>query len=102
MSLDFEATAYCDSGETRSGVQTSPGVVAADPEVLPLGSVIYVDVPRYSGVYKVMDTGRLVKGKIIDIYIPDYDLAVKFGRRKAKVAVLRYGDSGPYIVPAGE
>lgn len=97
--LDFRATAYCESGRTRSGVHVTPGVVAADPRVLPLGSVIHVDVPRYRGVYQVMDTGRLVKGKIIDIYIPDYDLATKFGRRKVKVTILRYGFSGPYQSP---
>jgi hypothetical protein len=41
-----------------------------------------------------MDTGKLVKGKIIDIYIPDYGLATEFGRRKVKVTILRYGFSG--------
>jgi 3D (Asp-Asp-Asp) domain-containing protein len=97
--LDFQATAYCESGETRSGVQVSRGVVAADPRVLPLGSVIHVDVPCYGGVYQVMDTGRLVKGKIVDIYIPDYDLAKQFGRRQAKVTILRYGFSGAYQTP---
>lgn len=99
--LDFQATAYCESGETRSGVLVSPGVVAADVRVLPLGSVIHVDVPRYRGVYQVMDTGRLVNGKTIDIYIPDYDLAMEFGRRKVKVTVLRHGFSGPYLSPIG-
>ncbi len=95
--LDFQATAYCDPGITKSGAPTSPGVVAADPRVLPLGSVIHVNVPRYRGVYEVMDTGRLVKGRIIDIYIPDYDLAIEFGRRNVKVRILRYGFSGPYL-----
>ncbi len=95
--FDFQATAYCESGTTKSGVPTYPGVVAADPSVLPLGSVIHVDVPRYRGIYQVMDTGRLIKGKIIDIFIPDYDLATEFGRRDVKVTVLRYGFSGPYL-----
>ncbi len=92
--LDFQATAYCESGTTKSGVPASPGVVAADPRVLPLGSVIHVDVPRYHGIYEVMDTGKLVKGRIIDIFIPDYDLATNFGRRRVKVTVLRYGFTG--------
>ena len=35
--LDFQATAYCESGTTKSGIPTSPGIVAADPRVLPLG-----------------------------------------------------------------
>jgi 3D (Asp-Asp-Asp) domain-containing protein len=89
--LDFQATAYCESGTTKSGAPAAPGIVAADPRVLPLGSLIRVDVSRYDGVYQVMDTGRLVKGRIIDIYIPDYDLATEFGRRMVKVTVLRYG-----------
>ncbi len=89
--IDFQATAYCESGITKSGVLASPGIVAADPRVLPMGSLICVDVPLYRGLYLVMDTGRLVKGNIIDIYIPNYDLATEFGRREAKVTVLRYG-----------
>ncbi len=95
--LDFQATAYSESGTTKSGIPTSPGVVAADPAVLPLGSVIHVDVPCYRGVYEVMDTGRLVKGHIIDIYIPDYELAMEFGRRDVKVTILRYGFNGDYL-----
>ena len=95
--IRFQATAYCEHGVTKSGIPASPGIVAADPRVLPLGSLIQVDVPSYCGVYQVMDTGRLVKGRIIDIYIPDHDLATEFGRRVAKVTVLRYG-----FPPSGE
>lgn len=87
----FHATAYCVSGITKSGVPTAPGLVAADPKVIPLGSMIYVESPLMSGVYQVLDTGELVKGKIIDIFIPSYDKCVEFGRRMVKVKVLRYG-----------
>jgi len=91
---EFHATAYCISGITKSGVPTAPGRVASDPEVIPLGSMIYIDSPVMGGIYQVFDTGRLVKGKIIDIFIPDYDLCRKFGRRNVKVKVLRYGFLG--------
>ena len=87
----FHATAYCVSGITKSGVQTAPGLVAADPKVIPLGSMIYVDSPLMGGIYQVLDTGELVKGKIIDIFIPSYELCKEFGRRLVKVKVLRYG-----------
>ena len=40
--MEFEATAYCDYGITKSGVETAPGVAAADPSVLPLGSLVFV------------------------------------------------------------
>jgi 3D (Asp-Asp-Asp) domain-containing protein len=87
----FHATAYCVSGITKSGVPTAPGLVSADPEVIPLGSMIYIESPWMNGVYQVLDTGELVKGKIIDIFIPSYEKCVEFGRRMVKVKVLRYG-----------
>jgi 3D (Asp-Asp-Asp) domain-containing protein len=91
---DFEATAYCVTGITKSGIKVAPGHVAADPKVIPLGSMIYVDSPLMGGVYQVLDTGELVKGKIIDIFIPSHDNCVEFGRRAVKVQVLRYGFLG--------
>lgn len=88
--IDFTATAYCEKGITKSGVPVAEGIVAADPRVLPLGSWIKVDGPLYSGIYQVMDTGRLVKGKKIDIYLPTYAKAITFGLRRVRVTVLKY------------
>jgi len=91
---DFSATAYCLKGTTVTGHRTRPGLVSADPEVIPLGSLIYVDSPLMGGVYQVLDTGDLIKGKIIDIFIPSYERCLEFGRRIVKVKVLRYGFPG--------
>ena len=88
---DFKATAYCITGITKSGVPVAPGHVAADPRIIPLGSIIYVESPLMGGIYQVTDTGRLIKGKIIDIFIPSYGKSIEFGRRNVKVKVLRYG-----------
>ena len=92
--LRVEATAYCTEGETASGVQTRKGIVAADPDVLPLGSRIRVDGlgRRLSRTYDVEDTGRLVKGREIDIFMADCDAAKQFGRRPARVKVIRIGE----------
>jgi 3D (Asp-Asp-Asp) domain-containing protein len=90
----FQATAYCVTGITKSGIHVAPGHVAADPRVIPLGSMIYVDSPLMGGIYQVLDTGALIKGKIIDIYIPSYEQCLEFGRRMVKVRVLRYGFQG--------
>jgi len=90
----FQATAYCVTGITKSGIQVAPGHVAADPRVIPLGSMIYIDSPIMGGIYQVLDTGALVKGKIIDIYNPSYEQCLEFGRRMVKVKVLRYGFQG--------
>ena len=91
---EFQATAYCVTGITKSGAATAPGRVASDPKVIPLGSLIYVDSPLMGGIYQVLDTGELIKGKIIDIFIPNYDMCKEFGRRMVKVKVLRYGFLG--------
>lgn len=88
----FEATAYCDQGFTASGVYVREGIVAADPRVLPLGSVIDIRIDdRVLEEYEVMDTGGSVKGYIIDIWMSSCDAAVEFGRRDVKVRVRKRG-----------
>jgi 3D (Asp-Asp-Asp) domain-containing protein len=88
----FSATAYCDYGFTASGVYVREGLVAGDPRVLPLGSVIDIKVDdRTLGKYEVMDTGGKIKGYIIDIWMPTCDQATKFGRREVKVRVRKKG-----------
>src|SRR4051794_26166980 len=53
--LAFSATAYCKGLVTASGVAVQSGVAAADPEMLPVGSVIEIDsLPqKYNGIYTV-------------------------------------------------
>jgi 3D (Asp-Asp-Asp) domain-containing protein len=89
----FQATAYCITGITKSGFLATPGVVAADPKVIPLGSIIYVESPLIGGIYHVLDTGDLIKGQIIDFFMPEPEKCIEFGRRAVKVKVLRRGFS---------
>jgi 3D (Asp-Asp-Asp) domain-containing protein len=94
----FVATAYTQYGITKSGAVSRPGIVAADPNVLPLGSVIRVlDPTGYSGEYEVLDTGSKVKGRHIDIFMWDKDAAKEFGRHPVTVEVvyLARGTSQP-------
>src|SRR5262245_64750618 len=80
--LTLRATAYCQSGTTKSGVHTRPGIVAADPRILPMGTVLRIDTPRrYAGVYTVADTGAGVKGRELDIYMKSCARARTFGRQ---------------------
>ena len=88
----FEATAYCDYGFTASGVYVRDGIVAGDPRVLPLGSVIDVkigDEVRFD--QQVMDTGGKVKGYIVDIWMPTCEEAIQFGNPEVKVRVKKLG-----------
>lgn len=88
----FLATAFSAEGITAAGVVTNVGIVAADPDVLPLGTRIRVTgAGRYSGTYLVADTGEKVDGKHIDIYLPNHAAALKFGKRMVRVRVLKWG-----------
>ena len=92
--LRFTATAYCRGTTTASGVNVRTGIAAADPDLLPVGSVIQVERlgERYNGIYTVMDTGPAVQGRHIDIYMWNCDEArYEFGRRSAGITVLRLG-----------
>jgi len=90
-SRTFEATAYALHGVTRNGVYVRRGVIAADPRILPLGSIVQLTSDQYSGVYRVHDTGGLIKGEIIDLWVPTSQEARQFGRRKVKIQVLKLG-----------
>lgn len=86
----YVATAYSLRGKTASGRMVGRGLIAADPRVLPLGSRVRLDHPGYSGEYLVADTGGMIRGRRIDIWIPSTREAMRFGRRTVKLTVLSY------------
>lgn len=81
----FSATAYCLSGRTAMGHGVRRGIIAADPRVLKLGSRVTIDAGPWSGTYLVSDTGGAIKGKKLDIWVPNCGEARKFGRRSVQV-----------------
>ena len=89
----FDATAYCKGTTTAAGTAVRTGMAAADPVLLPIGSVIRVDGPieQHSGIWTVMDTGPEVKGREIDLYMWSCYDALAFGRRSVRVTILRLG-----------
>jgi len=91
--LAFSATAYCKGLQTKSGVAAQTGVAAADPELLPVGSVVEIDsLPsKYNGIYTVLDTGPAIQGREVDLYMWSCNEALRFGRRPTQINVLRLG-----------
>jgi 3D (Asp-Asp-Asp) domain-containing protein len=91
--LRFTATAYCKGTTTASGVNVRTGIAAADPDLLPVGSVVQIErlEDRYNGIYTIMDTGPAVQGRHIDIYMWSCNEALALGRRTAVLNVLRLG-----------
>jgi len=65
------------SGNYVKGYRT----ISADPDYLPIGSIIYVPFFANSpnnGFFVIEDTGSAVIGKRIDIYTHDFDIAKNF------------------------
>lgn len=91
--LAFTATAYCKGMVTSSGVSVQSGATAADPALLPAGSVVQLDFreDKYDGIYTVLDTGPAVQGREIDLYMWSCNEALRFGRRPVRMTVLRLG-----------
>lgn len=88
----MESTAYTGGGFTAMGlkpVRNPDGIstVAVDPNVIPLGSKVYVS--GY-GVAIASDTGGAIKGNIIDVYFNTYSECISWGRRQVEVTVLAY------------
>jgi 3D (Asp-Asp-Asp) domain-containing protein len=91
--LAFSATAYCKGETTASGSGVHAGILAADPELLPVGSVVDIDsLPgHYNGIYTVLDTGPAVQGRQVDVYMWSCNEALEFGRQPIHLTVLRLG-----------
>lgn len=71
----FKVTFYGATGNTtKTGTECKEGrTIAVDPNVIPLGSTIYIenDPLGGDGYYIAEDTGSAVKGNIIDIFADD-------------------------------
>ncbi|MDN3451166.1 ubiquitin-like domain-containing protein [Planococcus sp. APC 3906] len=92
--LIVSATAYTASctgcsGITATGInlKANPGlkVIAVDPNVIPLGSKVYVEGYGYA---VAGDTGGAIKGNKIDLFMAKQSSAIAFGRQQVKVTVL--------------
>jgi len=90
----YIATAYSTPGVTASGEYTHERVAAADPGVIPLGSIIRISgAGRYSGEYVVADTGPKIQGRKLDLFIPSTAAARQFGKRRVRVEILELSTS---------
>jgi len=64
------ATYYNLEGPTYLGYNADESVIAVDPKYIPLGTKVYVKNDKYDfGVRTAADTGSLIKGWEVDIWI---------------------------------
>lgn len=84
----FTVTAYCPceksrgayaNGYTATGEKAIQGVtIAADPDVLPMGTEIELD----GHTYTVQDTGGAISGNRLDLYFDSHEDALQWGVRE--------------------
>lgn len=84
----FTVTAYCPcekccgayaNGYTATGAKATQGVtIAADPDVLPMGTEIELD----GHTYTVQDTGGAIAGNRLDLYFDSHEDALQWGVRE--------------------
>lgn len=81
--IHVEATAYSAeqpnlSNYSAMGVRVRHGIVAVDPQVIPLGTYLYI--PGY-GLALAADTGGAIRGEKIDLAFETIQEALIFGRQ---------------------
>lgn len=76
----------CGDGDglPATGIPATPGVVAVDPEVIPLGSTVIID----GQAYLAADTGGAVQGLHVDVAMATHQEADAFGVRWADVWIM--------------
>lgn len=92
----IEATAYCYGTTTCTGKPIREGIAAMSKRYLGMTAYVYTEdengqVLDYIGTYEIEDTGgdeRIKNGNCIDIYIPDHDACIEFGRKKVVVYLI--------------
>ena len=82
------ATAYSPeetSGVTALGTAVRKGIIASDPNVIPMGTKVYI--PGY-GEAVAEDCGGNIVGNIIDIAFDTHAEAMAFGRQDIEIYIL--------------
>jgi 3D (Asp-Asp-Asp) domain-containing protein len=72
-------------GITFSGWKADIGVVAVDPNVIELGSIVYV--PGY-GYAIALDRGGAIEGNKIDVFFHDLQTALEWGVKEVEIIVI--------------
>jgi 3D (Asp-Asp-Asp) domain-containing protein len=84
--ITVEATAYTHTGNhTATGTYPKANhTIAVDPDVIPLGSQVMIG----GQAYIAEDTGGLIKGYAIDIFMDSPSEAIKWGRKELDILVM--------------
>lgn len=93
------ATAYVDTGETKSRIHAGVGSVAVDRNIIPHGTLLYIE--DY-GLGLATDTGKFIKGKRLDVWFPEEETAKQWGRKTVKVWIVGQADIKKILSTGGK
>jgi uncharacterized protein YabE (DUF348 family) len=79
------ATAYCDGGYSASGPACGDGIIAVDPDVIPLGTKVYVEGYGYA---IAADTGGYIIGNRIDLWMANNSICEQWGRQTVTLYIV--------------
>jgi len=92
----FIATAYSKndpeqgtSDKTATGEIVREGIIAVDPDIIPLGTRVEI---KGMGYFTAEDCGSKIKGNRIDIYFDSKEEAVDFGRQGLWLRIIENTD----------
>lgn len=88
--IAVSVTAYCLQGRTRRGNLVRDGIIAVDRALFPLGRDVDLFFGRTTyGRFLADDTGGVIKGGRIDVWMSDCNAARRFGRRRGYAQLVR-------------
>lgn len=88
--IAVSVTAYCLQGRTRRGNLVRDGIIAVDRKLFPLGRAVDLFFGRnLYGRFLADDTGGVIKGGRIDVWMADCKAARRFGRRRGYAQLVR-------------
>jgi 3D (Asp-Asp-Asp) domain-containing protein len=76
-------------GVTASGTKAKQGRTIAMDKSIPFGTLVKIE--GFDGVFRVEDRGGKIKGKKVDVYFENVEDAVKFGKQKRKIYIIKFG-----------
>mgnify|MGYP002620312612 CR=1 FL=1 len=74
---------------TASGTIATQGRTIAMDKRFPFGTLVKIE--GFNEVFRVEDRGSKIKGNRIDLYFENVDDAIKFGKQKRKIYILKLG-----------
>jgi len=76
-------------GVTTSGTKAKQGRTIAMDKRFPFGTLVKIE--GFDDVFRVEDRGFKIKGNKVDIYFENVEDAIKFGKQKRKIYIIKLG-----------